>query len=176
MAKRTPCSDRLRRHALHRRRNILVATLAFNHDELGAFWSGKHEYQCRRRKGENNPQISLDRAAFPSGESRLNAKYSICWGPTIDALLYMGVPYISVRAAAFGKNSVLAPRDLRPSAGVRIKSLHLVGMYVRSLSKSLLVTQIYRHTDTQKLKISRDIQGNTWPPQITTNSHSPISR
>jgi hypothetical protein len=83
-----------------------VAILAFNHDELGAFWSGKHEYQRRRRKGKNNPQVSWNRAAFPSGELRLKVKIFNMLGSRIDALLHMGVPYISVRPAALGQKKL----------------------------------------------------------------------
>jgi hypothetical protein len=57
MAERTPGSDGLRRHRLHGRRDILAATLTVNHYAFRAFWSGEHELQYRRRKGENNPQV-----------------------------------------------------------------------------------------------------------------------
>jgi hypothetical protein len=59
MAEGTPGGDGLRRHGLHGRRDILAATLAVNHRALGAFWSGEHEVQYRRIKGESNPQALI---------------------------------------------------------------------------------------------------------------------
>jgi hypothetical protein len=44
------------RHGLHGRRDILAATLTLNHHALRDFWSGEHEIQYRRIKGESNPQ------------------------------------------------------------------------------------------------------------------------
>jgi hypothetical protein len=59
MAERTPGSDGLRRHRLHGGRDILATTLTLNDDALRGFWSGEHEVQYRRIKGENNPQVFL---------------------------------------------------------------------------------------------------------------------
>jgi hypothetical protein len=50
MAKRTLCSDGLRRHGLYRRRDVLVAALALNHDQLLALWWGKHEASIGEQK------------------------------------------------------------------------------------------------------------------------------
>jgi hypothetical protein len=57
VAERTPGSDRLRRHRLHGRRDILTATLTVNHHAFRALWPLEHESQYRRTKGENNPQV-----------------------------------------------------------------------------------------------------------------------
>src|SRR5580704_19662575 len=65
MAERTPGSDGLRRHRLHRRRDIFAATLALNHHALRAVRSAEHEIQYRRTKGESNPQfLRIERIAF----------------------------------------------------------------------------------------------------------------
>jgi hypothetical protein len=63
MAERTPGSDGLRRHRLHGRRDILSAALTVNHYAFRALWSGEHELQYRRIKGEGNPQVFADRFA-----------------------------------------------------------------------------------------------------------------
>jgi hypothetical protein len=65
MAERTPGGDGLGRHGLHGRRDILAAPLTLNDHALRAFWSGEHENQYRRTKGESNPQVFWDRKWVP---------------------------------------------------------------------------------------------------------------
>jgi hypothetical protein len=67
VAERTPGSDGLRRHRLHGRRDILPATLTVNHHLFRAFWSGEHELQYRRIKGESNPQAGKSDPIGPWG-------------------------------------------------------------------------------------------------------------
>jgi len=57
MVQRTSGRNGLGRHRLDGCGDILAATLTLNHYALRAFWSGEHEDQYRRIKGENNSQV-----------------------------------------------------------------------------------------------------------------------